>query len=66
MDFKRKREEVIAVLKGMDIPYEIDTTDVIKMNDMHLYGIVFQQGDIGKTLYINDFGDADISAAEMA
>lgn len=66
MDFKRRREEVIAVLKGMDIPYEIDTADVIKMNDMHLYGIVFRQGDIGKTLYINDFADADISAAEMA
>ena len=66
MDIRKTREEVIAVLKKMDIPYEIDTADVIKMNDMHLYGIVFQQGDIGKTLYINDFGDADISAAEMA
>lgn len=66
MDFKKKREEVIAVLKEMGIPYEIDTADVIKMNDMHMYGIVFQQGDIGKTLYINDFADADISAAEMA
>lgn len=66
MDFKRKREEVIAVLKEMDIPYEIDSTDVIKMNDMHLYGIVFQQGDIGKTLYINDFAGTDISAAEIA
>ena len=66
MDFKRKREEVIGVLKEMDIPYEIDTADVIKMNDMHLYGIVFQQGDIGKTLYLNEFADADLSAAEMA
>jgi len=66
MDYKRKREEVIAVLKEMDIPYEINTADVIKMNDTHLYGIVFQQGDIGKTLYINDFIDVDISAAEMA
>lgn len=66
MDFRRKREEVIAVLKELDIPYEIETADVIKMNDLHFYGIVFQQGDIGRTLYINDFADTDISAAEMA
>lgn len=60
------REEVIAVLRDMGVPYDLETADIVKINDSHLYGIVFKQGDIGKTIYVNDFIDTDASAADIA
>ena len=66
MDIKKMREEVIAVLKEMGVPYDLETADIVKINDSHLYGIVFKQGDIGKTIYINDFIDTGASAADIA
>lgn len=66
MDIKEMRKEVITVLREMGVPYEIETADIVKINDAHLYGIVFKQGDIGKTIYVNDFIDENASAAEIA
>lgn len=66
MDIKKMREEVIAVLREMGVPYDVETADIVKINDAHMYGIVFKQGDIGKTIYVNDFIDTDASAADIA
>ena len=66
MDIRKMREEVIAVLREMGVPYDLETADIVKINDSHLYGIVFRQGDIGKTIYINDFIDTGASAADIA
>ncbi len=66
MNIRKTREEVIAVLNDMGVPYEIEKADIVKMNDMHLYGIVLKQGNVGKTLYINDFVDAGVSPSEIA
>ena len=66
MNIRKTREEIIGVLRDMGVPYEIDKADIIKMNDLHLYGIVLTQDNVGKTLYINDFADADVSPAEIA
>lgn len=68
MELKRLREDVIAALNEMDTPYEVEirTTDIIKMNDLHLCGIVFQKGNVGKTFYLNAFAAEDVSATEIA
>lgn len=66
MDIKEMRREVIAVMKDMGIPYEIETADIVKINDARMYGIVFKQGDIGKTIYVNDFINEDATPAEIA
>lgn len=66
MDIKKMREDVMTVLRDMGVPYDLETADIVKINDSHLYGIVFKQGDIGKTIYINDLIDRDASAADIA
>ncbi len=66
MDIKEMRREVIAVMKDMGIPHEIETADIVKINDARMYGIVFKQGDIGKTIYVNDFINEDATPAEIA
>ncbi|MBR2546842.1 MAG: hypothetical protein IKF07_01440 [Eubacterium sp.] len=66
MDIRKMREDVIAVMREMEIPYELETADIVKINDSHMYGIVFKQGDVGKTIYINDFMDTGASAADIA
>lgn len=66
MDIRTTRREVIAVLEEMGVPYEIETADIVKINDSHLYGIVFKQGDVGKTIYVNDFIGEDATPAEIA
>lgn len=66
MDIKEMRKEIITVLREMGVPYEIETADIVKINDAHLYGIVIKQGDIGKTIYVNDFIAEDATPAEIA
>lgn len=66
MDINKMREDVIAVLNTMDIPYEVGTADIVKINDLRLYGVVLKEGDLGKTIYINDFADSNATAAEIA
>ena len=66
MNIKELREEVVKVLKEMNIPYELDTADVIKINDAHFYGVVFSREGVGKTIYVNDFAETDASATEIA
>lgn len=66
MDIRTMREEVITIIRDMGVPYEIETADIVKINDSHLYGIVFKQGDIGKTIYVNDFINEDATPEEIA
>ena len=66
MDIRTMREDVIAVMKDMGVPYELETADIVKINDARMYGIVFKQGDLGKTIYINDFIGEDATPAEIA
>ena len=67
MEKKELREQVMAEIRELlheDI--DLDTVDLIKLNDLHLTGVVFKQGDYGATLYIEDFADDSKTPAEIA
>lgn len=56
MDMNRMRKDVMKELEKM-VPegIELREADVVKMNDTRLCGISFSKGDIGSTVYLNDF-----------
>ncbi len=69
MSKKELREKVVTEIKAMlreDDEIFIDTVDVIKLNDMHLTGILFKRGDFGATFYLEDFSDETKSPSEIA
>lgn len=64
---KELREKVMSEIREMlseDI--SLEAIDVIKLNDMLLSGIVFEQGEFGATLYLEDFADGSKSPADIA
>lgn len=62
------RTEVISKLQGMlpDDTVSLEEVDVVKLNDLYQYGISFRSGDVGKTLYINDFVSDGKTSDEIA
>lgn len=62
------RTEVITKLQGLlqNENVLLESVDIVKLNDLFHYGIVFRSGEIGKTLYINDFVNDGMSADEIA
>lgn len=62
------RSEVITKLDAMllDENVSLEEVDIVKFNDMFQYGIAFKTGDVGKTLYVNDFISEGKSADDIA
>lgn len=62
------RSVVAEKLRNMirDENVELEEVDVVKLNDLYHYGISFRSGDVGKTLYINDFMADDKTAEDIA
>lgn len=62
------RKEVIAKLEAIfqEQDVSLEEIDVVKLNDIYQYGISFTNGEVGKTLYINDFAAENKTAQDIA
>lgn len=64
---KELREKVMSEIREMlSDNTSLEAIDVIKLNDMHLHGIIFKEDEFGATLYLEDFADESKSPADIA
>ena len=67
MNQSELREKVMNTIQPM-LPAGItlEKVDIVKLNDLHLRGISFQNGQVGSVFYVNDFDDGIKSVSEIA